>query len=391
MRILHLSDTHLERAEGPNRFGVDPAESLRLMLTELRHLRDFDAVAVTGDIADDGSAEACRAVRELVMEYAQDRAVPAFFTTGNHDERGPFAAALGSGHIDPDGRDRAADVIASADGERAAVSTVDGWRYVTLDSLIPGKIHGSISETQLDWLRSTLASPATRGTVLAFHHPPIGLDNAVQRTMGLANPAALAAAIRGTDVRVILTGHFHLQLFGFLETVPVWVTPGVVSRIDLTAVPGTERAVRGPSASLIDLSTPNAPLFHTFHARDAHFGETVHESTEDQVKIAIAEHGPAYERSAGRSSIRGCGRCRSARPKASRTHHGSTASSHRRSTGTGWHTPMCLALRPRRLSRSAFTRPWTTSRSARTRRLRLPAVPQGSHWFDGSRLQTLPR
>jgi hypothetical protein len=78
-------------------------------------------------------------------------------------------------------------------------------------------------------------------------------------------------------VRLILCGHFHLQLFGMLASVPVWVTPGVVTRIDLNATPATERAVMGASASLIDLGGPHSPVFHTLHARDPHVGRTAYE------------------------------------------------------------------------------------------------------------------
>jgi hypothetical protein len=97
---------------------------------------------------------------------------------------------------------------------------------------------------------------------------------AVQAALGLRNGPDLAATISGTDVRLMLCGHFHLQLFGMLSGLPVWVTPGVVTRIDLTATPGTERAVKGASASLIDLGGPNSPIFHTLHARDPHLGQT---------------------------------------------------------------------------------------------------------------------
>ncbi|WP_435216657.1 metallophosphoesterase family protein [Streptomyces sp. bgisy034] len=57
MRILHLSDIHVEKT-APNKYGVNATDSLRLMLAELRHLRAVDAIVVTGDIADDGAVEA---------------------------------------------------------------------------------------------------------------------------------------------------------------------------------------------------------------------------------------------------------------------------------------------------------------------------------------------
>ncbi|MCI3272204.1 metallophosphoesterase [Streptomyces cylindrosporus] len=292
MRILHLSDTHVERTDAPNRHGVNATESLRLILAELRHQRGVDAVVVTGDIANDGAVEAYSAVKELVGEFARRLDAPVFYTTGNHDEREAFGKVLGSGHLTGDGGERG-DVLVheSSGGERAAVSVVDGWRVVTLDSLVPGRIHGWIGEEQLDWLRGVLDVPAERGTLLAFHHPPVSLDiSATQPVFGLRNPEALAAAIRGSDVRVILTGHYHLQLFGMLESVPVWVTPGIVNRIDLTTAPGTERAVRGASASLVELGGVAGPMFHTFHARDPRAHETVYELDEERTRALLEQY-----------------------------------------------------------------------------------------------------
>ncbi len=287
MRIVQLSDTHVERTDAPNRNGVNATDSLRLMLAELRHLRDVDAIVVTGDIADAGDVEAYTAVRELVGEFARPLQAPVFYTTGNHDEREAFGKVLGSGHAEPEA------VLETDAAERAAVSTVGGYRFVTLDSLVPGKVYGRIGAAQLDWLREVLRTPAEHGTVLAFHHPPISLGLSVtQPVFGLLDAEELAAAIRGSDVRVVLTGHYHLQLFGMLGPVPVWVTPGVVNRIDLTTPYGTERAVRGASASLVELGGPASPMFHTFHARDPRAHETVYQLDEERTRAVVEEHGP---------------------------------------------------------------------------------------------------
>ncbi|GAA4607597.1 3',5'-cyclic AMP phosphodiesterase CpdA [Actinoplanes octamycinicus] len=291
MRILHLSDTHVSREPGPDSEGVDTRDSLRRILADCAELPGLDALVVTGDIADDGSPEAYRDVRDMVLKFVADRGIPAILTTGNHDERAAFTAALGTGHLDAGGADRPERRL---DGdERAAVTTVDGHRIVTLDSLVPGKGYGLISAAQLAWLRGVLAEPAPHGTILAFHHPPVAVPGvAVQAALGLRNGDELAVAIAGSDVRLILCGHFHLQLFGMLAGVPVWVTPGVVTRIDLTATPGTERAVKGASATLVDLGGPHSPVFHTLHARDPLAGETAYEIDERELAAVIAELGP---------------------------------------------------------------------------------------------------
>jgi 3',5'-cyclic AMP phosphodiesterase CpdA len=286
MRILHLSDTHLDRAGGPDADGADGTAALRRLLADLGHLSELDAVIVTGDVADDGSREGYRRARELLGGYAKERGAPVFYTTGNHDERATFRQVLGCGHTRPDA------VCDGPDGERAAASTIDGWRVVTLDSLVPGKGYGRISRAQLDWLREVLAASAPDGTIVGFHHPPIALAVEVQRALGLQNADELAEVIRGTDVQLILCGHFHLQMLGHLEQATVWVTPGVVSRIDLTARPGTERAVHGPSACLVQLGTANGPLIHTLHAGDPRLGETVYEADEKEMRRVIENLGP---------------------------------------------------------------------------------------------------
>ncbi|MEU6092737.1 metallophosphoesterase [Streptomyces sp. NPDC047085] len=286
MRILHLSDTHLDRSGGPDADGADGTAALRCLLAELGHLHDLDAVVVTGDVADDGSREAYARAQGLLSRYAGQRGADVFYTTGNHDDRTAFADVLGSGHVQPEA------VYEGAAGERAGASTIDGWRLITLDTLVPGKGYGRLDRGQLDWLRELLSSPAPLGTVLAFHHPPVALDVDVQRALGLQNDADLAETIRGTDVQLILSGHFHLQILGHLEQATVWVTPGVASRIDLTARPGTERAVHGPSASLVQLGTPHGPLIHTLHVRDPRMGETVYEADEEEMREVIERLGP---------------------------------------------------------------------------------------------------
>ncbi|CAL9278794.1 metallophosphoesterase family protein [Streptomyces sp. SudanB52_2052] len=287
MRILHLSDTHLDRSGGPDADRADGTAALRRLLTELSHLNDLDAVVVTGDVADDGSHKAYARARELLSGYAGRRGANVFYTTGNHDERTAFADVLGSGHVQPEAE------YEGAAGERAGASTVDGWRLITLDTLVPGKGYGRLDGGQLNWLRELLVTPAPSGTFLAFHHPPVALDVDVQRALGLQNSAELAETIRGTDVQLILCGHFHLQILGRLEQAAVWVTPGVVSRIDLTARPGTERAVHGPSASPVHLGAPHGPLIHTLHARAPRMGEIVYEADEEEMREVIERLGPS--------------------------------------------------------------------------------------------------
>ena len=262
-RILHLSDTHVT-GSGLDMDGVDAVAALDAILHDARHVPGLDAVVVSGDIADDGSAEGCRAVLERVGAFAAERGIPHIYSTGNHDTRGPFREVLGSGHLDPDGSDRGRLLDPESD-LCASVSYLGELRVVTVDSLVPGKTHGFLDEHQLARLAAELATPTRDGTVLVLHHPPLHLASLPWvADVVLHNISALGRVVRSSDVRAILAG------------IPVWVTPGVVTRIDTTAPPHLVRGVLGAGASVVDLADPASPTFHVITARDPRAGEQVY-------------------------------------------------------------------------------------------------------------------
>jgi 3',5'-cyclic AMP phosphodiesterase CpdA len=160
-------------------------------------------------------------------------------------------------------------------GERAAVSEVKDTRVITLDSLVPGQVAGRVSAQQLAWLQQVLTHPAPAGSLLVLHHPPISVSPS-WAAASLQNPAELAAVLTGSSVHAVLCGHVHAQIAGHLAAVPVWVGPGVITRIDLTAPTGVVRAVRGAAATVVDLGGPSSPLFQVLHARDPRAGEQVY-------------------------------------------------------------------------------------------------------------------
>lgn len=274
-RILHLSDTHVS-ATGADMDGVDAVAALDTILRDARHVPGLDAVVVSGDIADDGSAEGCRAVLERIGAFAAERGIPHIYSTGNHDARGPFREVLGSGHLDADGSDRGRLLDPGSD-LCASVSYLGELRVITIDSLVPGQTHGFLDEHQLACLAAELATPTRDGTVLVLHHPPLHLASLPWvADVVLHNISALGRVVRSSDVRAILAGHLHFQVSGFLAGIPVWVAPGVVTRIDTTAPPHLVRGVLGAGASVVDLADPASPTFHVITARDPRAGEQVY-------------------------------------------------------------------------------------------------------------------
>ena len=73
------------------------------------------------------------------------------------------------------------------------------------------------------------------GTVLVVHHPPIWSTTPTSELVALREPQRLAAVIRGSDVRLVLSGHTHRVSAGTLAGVPVWVSPSTGSHADVLA------------------------------------------------------------------------------------------------------------------------------------------------------------
>lgn len=208
--VAHLSDPHLLAGGALQYDAVDPEAGLLLALDRLRRLDPVpDVVAFTGDLADRAEPAAYARLRELVDPVVADLGAQVVWTMGNHDERAPYAAALFDSPLDGT-QDRAYDVR--------------GLRVLALDTSVPGYHHGDLGDDQLDWLADQLAVPTEHGTVLALHHPPIPVPMLrAAEIIELQDQQRLARVVRGSDVRVIVGGHFHYTSWSTFAGIPVSV------------------------------------------------------------------------------------------------------------------------------------------------------------------------
>jgi Icc protein len=208
--IAHLSDVHL-LGRGVKQYGVvAPEEGLVLALERLSRLDPVpQALVFTGDLADKAEPECYTRLRELVEPAAAAMGAAVVWVIGNHDERAPYAKGL----YDCDD-----------DGPQDRVHDVDGLRVVALDTSVPEYHHGDLTDSQLDWLRDVLSTPAEHGTILAMHHPPIPVPMLPPAAIiELHEMDRLEAVIRGSDVRIVIGGHYHYTTSSMFAGVPVSV------------------------------------------------------------------------------------------------------------------------------------------------------------------------
>lgn len=207
LRLAHLSDLHVTGDGSPVGGTVDTRARVREALAVLTSWRlRVDAWVFSGDLSDDGSLASYAWLRRHVSAAADALGVAVVWGTGNHDDTAAFRAGLGLGGSGP------------VDTE----TTLGGVRVLTVDSAGPGGPEGTIGPESLAWLTERLGSPAPGGSVLVVHHNPLPQpQDAAAWLWPLTNPEELAGVVRGSDVRLILSGHFHQTGSGTLAGVPV--------------------------------------------------------------------------------------------------------------------------------------------------------------------------
>ncbi|TWX36282.1 metallophosphatase [Frigoribacterium sp. ACAM 257] len=296
LRLVHLSDSHLSGDGSLHQGSVDTLAALDLVLAEAARVEAARLLVGSGDLSDDGSTASYALLRDRLEAWAarRDEQVDVVLAPGNHDLHAGFAEVLGDGHLGQDTHPGDAqhehDPAQPVDG----VSLVDGWRVVTLDTAVPRAGYGLLRPEQLDRLRDLLAEPAPRGTVVVLHHPPLPAPTTLHQSLALQAPEALAAAIEGTDVRVVLAGHYHRHIVGSLAGVPVLVAPAVANETDVCAPHGTERAVRGSGFLVVDLLLDGSVRSTPVRAHDDRDGDEVFVLDEEAVRaIAAAAGAPA--------------------------------------------------------------------------------------------------
>ncbi|VXB16319.1 metallophosphoesterase [Curtobacterium sp. 8I-2] len=261
LRILHLSDTHLTGDGALHQGAVDTTVALERLLAHVDDVPGIGLVVVSGDVSEDGSPESYATVRDRVGGWAQRHGAALVAVPGNHDLREGFRQVLTNGHVLGEG---GAALVHTMEYLPPTVpvsgqSVVAGCRIVTVDTSVPGAGYGELSDTALEHLRTALAdadgaTDAPHGTVVVLHHPPLPAPTELHEALRLQNPEALADVIRGSDVRVVLAGHYHHHFAGSLAGVPVLVAPGVANDTDVVGPYDEESAVVDSGALVVDVA-----------------------------------------------------------------------------------------------------------------------------------------
>jgi 3',5'-cyclic AMP phosphodiesterase CpdA len=239
--LLQLSDPHIGARWGrPD--GPTPADGLRRVVEAVGALPDRpDALVVTGDLTDNGSAEEYATLRGLL----QPLGIRPHVIPGNHDVRAPLREAFG---------------LPGAGDEHVSYAVDLGpLRLIALDSTIPGANPGALDEGRLEWLDAELGRAPEQPTVIAMHHPPFLTAMPDFDAIGLAAAGreGLAELLgRHPQVLRIIAGHVHRTIVAELAGRAAVTVPSTYLQGELRFTPD-------------DLAMVNDPPGFAVHALDA--------------------------------------------------------------------------------------------------------------------------
>ncbi|MFH8732720.1 metallophosphoesterase [Streptomyces sp. NPDC017964] len=221
--LAQISDLHLD--------GTPRATArARRVIDHLRALPGpFDALLVTGDIADHGAESEYEEAAELLGLHTGGPSdggpppgapfpglpFPVLTCPGNHDSRAPYRKAL---LREP-----------AAEGPVNRAHHVGGAVVLMCDSSIPGADEGRLDEETYRWLEDTLDRlDGETPVLLAFHHPPVALHHPLPDAYQLARPRELAALLeRRPEIAGIIAGHAHTPAATVFVGRPLVIGPGV--------------------------------------------------------------------------------------------------------------------------------------------------------------------
>ncbi|GAB11367.1 putative phosphodiesterase [Gordonia araii NBRC 100433] len=206
--IAHLSDLHVNGTHH-NRARIEAAFEYVNSRAD-----GIDALLVTGDLTDHGSADEMLEARKLITSP-----LPMLVTIGNHDARPSFNAAFRP------------DAEPTAPVNEAL--TVGDVTLLSVDSSLPGERRGFLDDETIGWLDEQLAGAGDR-VVVAFHHPPVTLGMPMMDSIMQSSPERLGAVVDAhPNIVALVCGHAHSAAVTTFHGRPLCLAPGVSSTLNL--------------------------------------------------------------------------------------------------------------------------------------------------------------
>lgn len=256
--LAQVSDTHVVGSGHTGELYVDNNDRLRLAVERLMaETVQPDAVLLTGDLTDLGTAEEMTIVADLLSPLP----MPALVVPGNHDLRSSLRAAFA--------------MPWAADDNMSWVVDIGPMTLIGLDTLAVDQIDtdgevdhgGNFDETRARWLDDALTATAGRPTALAMHHPPFRTGIGWMDETGLDNRARFAEIVGShSHLTRIFCGHLHRSITTTVGGVLCSTGLSTIHQVELNLAPNARpQVVCDPPGYQLHLFDDGSWVTHTRH------------------------------------------------------------------------------------------------------------------------------
>lgn len=249
LRIVQVSDIHLFADPERALLGVKTQESFQAIL-DLIKTKDSAPhfILLTGDLAQDESEAAYLRLAQKMSELQ----IPVYCLPGNHDDVQLMEQVYPRGMMSL---------------QKQIIH--DDWQIILLDSHIPGKVEGYLSQAELDFMEQCLKQYPQHRAVIGFHHHPLPIGCAWLDKLGIGNAEEFWELLtRFPQVSLVLFGHVHQEQEGIKQHIKYFSAPSTCiqfqdhsEKFGLAKLP--------PGYRVIDL-LPSGEIITTVH-RLAHY------------------------------------------------------------------------------------------------------------------------
>lgn len=203
-RLLHITDLHIKPEPHEYLAGILPDINLKAVLDDAfdRYAR-FDLIVISGDLTQDPTVGSYARIRQMLMPFK----TPVLSVPGNHDDLTLMQHVLNSEAF-----------------SCAAVTRLQNWQIISINSQQPDSTQGMVSQAALTQLKQALHSPLP--SVVVMHHHCLDTGSPWMDRMKISNAEELLTVFADhSHLKLVLHGHVHQALKWRYQQLDILATP----------------------------------------------------------------------------------------------------------------------------------------------------------------------
>ena len=204
LKLIQMTDLHLGPTADYQCRGFNTLDSFKTVLEALESNSHGEEMLVfTGDLASDAQPGAYQQLNKILIQNKKR----AIWLPGNHDRLSLMQEGL-------------------SDYPYLPVYEHEHWAVLMIDSSVPGRAGGKISNQQLSQLKQQLEQLKDKHLLVAMHHSPVSLNSQWLDEHRISNHQKLhSLLVANGNVKAVITGHIHQQHETDWQGIKVYSTP----------------------------------------------------------------------------------------------------------------------------------------------------------------------